>query len=138
MKLGTQTNSFTNHVYARSTRGQPDPEVGMGATILCWTDRHAATIVAVGQWRGSTLLDVQRDYATRIDKNGMSECQTYEYHRNTFASIQRFWWDKKRMVWREVNEADGHKHKVKKVLSKPGQGRGLMIGVRREYHDFSF
>lgn len=36
-----------NNLMLTGTKGQPTPEVGMGATQLGWTDRHAYTIVEV-------------------------------------------------------------------------------------------
>jgi hypothetical protein len=127
MKLGTQTGSMTNHIYSRMVIGQPEPEIGMGVTILSWTDRHAATIVHVG----SKLVVVQEDKATRTDKNGMSECQEYTYERNpngpryTFRREKNgYWtevcWNPETNRWRKTN------------------GHGLRIGERNEYRDFSF
>ena len=61
------------------------PTVGMGCTELMWTDRHAYTIVWVSK-TGKTIR-VQRDIATRTDKNGMSECQDYEFSPDTNAEL---------------------------------------------------
>lgn len=47
MNIGTQTNSLVNNLYSRMTVGAPAPEVGMAATTLSWTDRHAATVTKV-------------------------------------------------------------------------------------------
>ncbi len=44
MKLGTQTGSVINHLHSRAVIGQPEPVVGMGATMLLWSDRRACTI----------------------------------------------------------------------------------------------
>lgn len=49
--------------------------VGDGATILMFSDRHAATVVEAGPKR----IVIQRDIAKRTDDNGMSESQTYEF-----------------------------------------------------------
>lgn len=131
MKLGTQTGSLTNHIYSRATVGQPTPEVGMGATILCWTDRHAGTITKVEPIKTGFRVTVQEDKAKRIDKNGMSECQEYDYTRNengptiTFAQRQDGGWQCVRF-----NEQTKRWNKV--------EGNGLRIGERNEYHDFSF
>lgn len=119
-----QTGSFYNHLMSRSTLGQPTPEIGMGATILCWTDRHAATITDVWKHRGKLAVTVQEDRATRTDKFGMSETQTYVYERNPAASPQHFAFDGK--TWREL------------IDGRMTRGHGLQLGVRREYHDFSF
>jgi len=111
-----KTNSLVNTVMAASTNGQPVPEVGMGITILMWTDRHAGTITRVSP-SGKTIW-FREDNAKRIDKNGMSESQEYEYTPNT----------------------DGLEQVAR--LGKDGRwksgARGIAIGYRRAYHDFSF
>ena len=111
MRLGTETGSVLNHFM--TTSAQPEPVVGMGATICCWTDRHAATIVKVTRCQ----IHVQEDIATRTDDNGMSESQRYEYQPDPNGAV---------IVFRKT------KHGWK---SKSG---GLLVGVRRHYHDFSF
>jgi hypothetical protein len=45
MKLGTHTGSLTNHIYSRAV--PITPEVGMGCTLLSWSDRHPATIIDI-------------------------------------------------------------------------------------------
>ena len=94
------------------------PEVGMGATELLWSDRHAHTIIAISE-SGKTLT-IQRDRAIRVDKNGMSDSQEYRYERDPKGSISK---------------ARKNKHGVWKVL---GSRTTLTIGVRREYYDYSF
>jgi len=111
------TGSFVNMMMDRSK--SLTPVVGMGVTELCWTDRHAHTIIEV---KSSTRIVVQRDKATRTDKNGMSEDQTYTFERNP----------------------DGVTH----VLSLRKNGRWIRVGDsmggctwspghRSEYYDFS-
>jgi len=112
MRLGSETGSAMNHVYTTGT--QPNPEVGMGATMCSWTDRHAGTIVKVTPCQ----VHVQQDTAKRTDENGMSECQRYEYTPNPHAQITIF------------------RHTKRGWRSKCG--KRLMIGVRMEYYDYSF
>lgn len=133
MKLGTETGSLVNHLFSRATNGQTRPHVGMGATVLSWTDRHAATIVSVrtlNYKRWTVVVGVQEDDARRVDSNGMSESQEYVYSPRPDAPV-RYWacaangrWDSVRM-----NERGR--------LVKAGSG-GLVIGRRETYHDFSF
>ena len=113
MKLGTETNSMANYLMS-GTRGQPAPKVGMGATILMWSDRHAATIVKVTP----TQVHVQRDKATRIDSNGMSEAQHYAYEADSSAPVEVF--------------------RRSKTGAYKCNGSQLRIGTRDEYYDFSF
>lgn len=121
MHAGTVTGSLINHVM--SGNGTLVPEAGMGCTILGWTDRHAATIVEIK--RDGKLIGIRQDDAKRVDQNGMSEDQTYEYSPNPAAPIQWFSWRPQAQRFCEVG-------------ARTGEGRGLRIGSRNEYHDFSF
>jgi predicted flavoprotein YhiN len=115
MKLGTETANIVNHLMAIS--GQEVPEVGMGATVLRWTDRTACTIIKVSP--SLKTISVQEDKATRVDSNGMSEIQQYLYETNPEGIIHTF-------------------RKTKKGWRTAGGGHGLLIGRRCQYHDFSF
>lgn len=113
MRLGSETGSLMNHLYASAAAVKP--EVGQGATVLMWTDRHAATIVKVTP----ATVTVQVDKATRIDKNGMSESQEYSYEPDPEGRLITFRWTKSNQ-W------------------KSSCGNRLLVGTRRSYHDFSF
>lgn len=132
MKLMTQTASMTNHLYSRMTKGQPEPEHDMGATIMCWTDRHAATIINVTKL-ATTVIWVREDKAKRTDKNGLSESQSYDYAPDPAGRLYTF---RQRAdgSWEQVvvNAKTGRLNKVE------GGGHGLRIGSRDHYHDFSF
>jgi hypothetical protein len=104
--------SLTNHLMAGSK--QVEPKVGMGATICCWSDRHAATIIKITECQ----IHVQEDIATRTDSNGMSESQTYDYSPNQDGAV---------IVFRKTKR--GWKSKC---------GNGLLIGTRKHYYDYSF
>lgn len=109
---------------------QATPEVGMGATITGYTDRHAATIVAIGVFKSGpnkgkpSKVVVQQDNAKRADKNGMSESQEYTYTPNPKAQKQTFT-VRRDGSWREAG-------------SVGNDGYGLIIGDRDEYYDYSF
>ena len=47
LKLGTETGSLINHLYSRSAQID-EIAVGVGATIISWSDRRAGTIIEVG------------------------------------------------------------------------------------------
>ena len=112
------TGSLVNHLM--SNNGSTTPEVGMGATELSYTDRHAGTVVEV---RSPTTLVFQADKVTRTDTNGMSECQSYSYEPNP-AGAKVVYTLRRNGKW------------VQKGASM--NGPALALGVRREYHDFSF
>lgn len=113
MKLGTETGSLINHVMSQS-HGATMPQVGMGATICGWSDRHAATIVKVTECQ----IYVQRDRVIRTDSNGMSESQHYDYAADPLAPVEIF--RRTKRGWRNKG------------------GRSLSIGHRSEFYDYSF
>lgn len=59
MKLGSETNSVVNHIYSRAVIGQPEPQVGMGGTVLHWTDRDPVTIFRVFKVGKSVLIETR-------------------------------------------------------------------------------
>lgn len=110
----TGPGSVINQVMSGPTTVKP--EVGMGATICMWSDRHAATITYVSP--SGKMLRARQDHAKRIDKNGMSEMQQWEYSPNP-------------------NQPEVTYRLTKKGIWKSGCNR-LAIGVRNEYYDFTF
>ena len=125
MKLGTETGSLVNHIYSRAS--SPAPKVGDGATILCWSDRRAATVIEVT----GLIVKVQHDTATRTDKNGMSDMQDYTFEYDPRGCIETF-----------RRGSDGKYHAVQwsdatKRWNKAGGG-SLIIGKRNHFRDFGF
>jgi hypothetical protein len=125
MRLGSETGSLINHVM--SDGNGLTPTVGMGATILGWTDRYPATVVDV---QGDVIF-VQEDTATRLDKNGLSEAQDYSYSPNPCAKLRTFKRDKTGR-WRACDMST-----AKRWVFQPG-GKQLILGRREKYHDYSF
>lgn len=97
------------------------PEVGMGATVLMFSDRHAATIVSV---ETPKCIIIQHDIATRTDKNGLSEDQSYTFAPNRNANPETYTL-RKNGTWVKEGES-------------MSQGTILRIGTRDEYRDPSF
>lgn len=133
MKLGSQTGSMMNHIASRGTIGQPKPEVGMGATLLHWTDRGAATIVSVVPHKNGYRIIVQEDNAKLVSGDIFSESQRYEYTPNPDGLEYNFQCENPDGMWQEmrINPVSGRWNKVK-------GGNGLKIGVRDKYHDPCF
>jgi hypothetical protein len=129
MKLGTETGSLINHLYSRGT--SPVPKVGDGATVMHWTDRSAATVIEVREIRGVPYVTIQGDTATRVDKNGMSECQDYEYTANPNGGKSTY--RLKNGKWEAVSLSE-ETNRWKKSYNQ----NGIRFGVRDAYHDFSF
>lgn len=128
LKLGTETGSLVNHVYSHT--GNLKPEIGMGVTMLFWSDRHAGTIVEMFKIGKRVALKVQADKVRRIDTNGMSESQSYECSRDPAGAV----------AWYRANVNGGWQ----KVVFNPvtmrwsKDGGGLIVGWRDAYHDYSF
>lgn len=95
-----------------------EPVVGMGATELCYSDRHPYTVVEIVS---AKKIIVQRDHYTRTDDRGMSDMQDYEYSPNPHAP----------KVEAKLYK-DGHWHLYN------SKGNVLMLGRREEYYDYSF
>lgn len=114
MKYGSMINQLS------SNATPPQPEVGMGATMLYWSDRVAGTVIEV---KGKRLV-WQEDNATRADQNGMSDAQTYTYTPDPEGRVEVF---TLRKNGRWVREGDSMQN-----------GTCLGLGYRRKYYDFSF
>jgi hypothetical protein len=91
---------------------------GVGATVVSWTDRHAATIIEVSA--SGHKITVQYDTAVRTDSNGMSDAQSYEFARDERGRTQVF-----------TRRKNGDYRIV-------GGSTRLLVGVRSQYHDYSF
>ena len=104
----------------------PDPEVGMGASILYHSDRHAATIVAVDRsTRGNvTGVWVQRDETTVV--SGSPHDGSAKYHYRPSPENPRVLFTL-RKNGRYVAKGESAR-----------DGTALSIGVRSEYWNPSF
>lgn len=91
-------------------------KVGAPVTMSWYSDQHAGTIVKISP--SGRYIDVQRDYAVRTDKNGMSDSQSYDYYADPQGAVQRCYRD-----------SNGNYN---------GKGFHVTIGTRREYHDYGF
>ena len=114
--MGKLFGSINNRLMENCT-GQPVPVVGLGATECCWTDRHAYTISRVAA--NGKRFWMKADKATRSDKLGMSDAQSYTYEPQPDAPE------------REVRRQRDGSWKIVK-------GNRVMVGHRDEHYDFSF
>lgn len=97
------------------------PKVGMGATMIGWTDRHAYTVVEV---KSARHVVVQRDAVKRVDMNGISESQRYEFSADPEGEMY------------EVTRRKNGRWVIKGESMK--NGTKFVIGHREEYFDYSF
>lgn len=91
---------------------QASPYVGQPATVLYWSDRHAATVIAVS--KSGYKVTVRECRAVRVDDNGMSDCQSYRYEEDEAGKVHTM-----------HRRADGSYGK-------------LALGIRDHYFDYSF
>jgi hypothetical protein len=123
------TGSLINHLYSISTKNEPEPFVGMPATLLSWTDRDPCTVIEVNM-KGRYIV-VQEDDYRRTDSNGLSDSQSYEYTINPNGSTR---------IFRKNKRGEWVLHYVNSETKRLVQSRGcnLLLGRREKYHDFSF
>jgi hypothetical protein len=131
MRLGSETNSVVNHLLSRGVKGQPTPAVGMGVTFLGWTDRRPGTIFKTFVVGSRLIIECRDDDYERTDKNGMSEDQTYKFTVKVNGN-KSYWRREANEMWNKVKWNAEIKRWVK------AGDRGLRIGERGAYYDFSF
>ena len=98
------------------------PTEGMGVTILYWSDREPATVIAVSA--SGKKATIQTDKAIRMDANGMSESQQYRYEPNKDGEV------------RNIYQVARGKQKGKWRVCEGGPW--VILGTRQKYHDYSF
>lgn len=76
IKMGKWYGSISNRIEENKNYEGKDIYVGMKVTEYLWSDRHAYEVIKVFD---QNHIVIRRLTAKRIDKNGMSECQDYEY-----------------------------------------------------------
>lgn len=128
----TTTGSLINNIMARSTKGEPDPAIGMGATILMYSDRHAATIFSIEKEGSKTVIGVRRDASKVIKGSTFDGSAEYEHTPNSAGPLSHYRKNPQTGRWDAVrfNRETGRFNKI-------GDG-GLMIGRREEYYDPHF
>lgn len=155
MKPNSQTGSFVNMLMSNNSAV---PEVGKGATVLLWTDRHAYEVIEVSPDHKRVV--VQQYLPKRIDKNGMSDSQEYEYKELSPVKEVIVWkwggWRFERDELIPINEEQYYSRSRKEIedsydengYMKHQQGLtkwvkkyhkvNIVWGEKREYYDFTF
>lgn len=112
----SKTGSFVNFLMGNNSAL---PVVGKGATKLMWSDRHAYEVVWVNEDRSECII--QEYIKKRIDKNGMSESQAYEYKELDGLDRKVVWRNKQGGKWCfEVKEINFIPKWIKEVHEKTG------------------
>lgn len=135
MNIGTETNSLVNHLYSRMTVNAPAPVVGMAATTLSWTDRHAATVTKVTAFGGVKLwsheIEVVEDNVLVISGSTHDGSATFAFVPNPDGYANLYRKSRKTGKWVQgyINRETGRFNK---------SGGGLILGRRDHHVDPSF
>ena len=119
-----------NQIFSRMN--QPEPKVGLGATVLAYTDRYAGTIIKVWTKGKSKYITIQRDASHRTDNNNMSDCQSYDYKPDANGVTWTF---------KSLDGKPSYEVKYNDITNKWNRYEGglrLLIGHRNEYYDYTF
>lgn len=108
--------SLQNAIYDQTKSLKP--EIGIGVTEIMFSDRHPYTITAI---LSPKRIQVKPDIVKRIDKNGFSEGQEYEYITDEKAEPITLFLNKFGR-WKQLGNS---------------QGSTFLIGKREEYYDFT-
>ena len=128
MRLGTQTGSLINHVMTHNAIPAV-PEVGAPATICMWTDREPATVFRTFASGKAVIVETRDDKANRVDTNGISESQKYEYKTDCMG-FKRYWKVTPKGIQHVFLTPAGRWAKASSV--------GIQFGRREKFHDYSF
>lgn len=127
MRLGTQTGSFVNYMYANTV--SDEIKEGTPATLLFWTDRKPGTVTKVFEKGAYTYLHVRRDVVEyHQDRSGNYDIvdgddnnyEIFRFKTDGSSGFQRA----------SFNERTGRYVKE--------SGGGLTVGVREYYLDPHF
>ena len=113
--------SITNRIDERVRSEKP--VVGMGVTHYGWSDRDPYEVIEVIDDRHIVVRAL--DYK-RVDNNGFSECQEYEYTSNPNNPTERLYLNNKGRWVRRVGT---------RGVDNYG---GWRLGKAEKYYDFSF
>ena len=135
MNIGTQTNSLINNIYSRMTVGAPAPTVGMAATTLSWTDRHAATVTKVTELKSKVWayeIHIIEDKPTVVSGSVHDGSAVYTFEPNPFGYADMYRMDSKTGKWVRgyINQETGR--------FKQRRSGGLIIGMRDHHYDPHF
>lgn len=147
---GSINNRLEENSYFNGTKD--NIQVGTHCTVYHWSDREAYEVVKVIDQKH---IFIRKLDAKRIDNNGMSDSQSYEYKSSEKYSPEEI--ELTKWGWKEVIRYN--KEKYDKFISKIGyvlwdksiidrimQGKevkrsfkiNISFGKAEEYYDFSF
>ena len=135
MNIGTQTNSLVNNLYSRMTVGAPAPTVGMAATTLSWTDRHAATVTKVTELTSKVWayeIHIIEDKPTVVSGSVHDGSAVYTFEPNPCGYVDMYRMERKTGKWVRgyINGQTGR--------FKQFRNGGLILGMRDHHYDPHF
>ena len=147
---GSLNNRLDENKYYNGT--QNNLAVGTLATIYYYSDRHAYEVVEV---KDQKHIKIRQLDAKRIDNNGMSDCQSYEYTSNKNNRIIEL--ELTRYGWKQVTRYNldlynniknrlGYVLWTSDIVEKVMQGKevkrtnkiSISFGIAEEHYDYSF
>ena len=101
--------------------------VGDGVTLNYYSNEKPATVIEIGP--NGRWIKVQEDTKKRIDNNGMSGCQDYEYSRNPNGRIHTFYKTRRKDITLFTDTGRSKYNQYDIYLS---------LKFRKAYFDYSF
>lgn len=135
LNIGTQTTSLVNHLHSRAVIGEPAPKVGMGCTILGWSDRNPGTIQSVTELTSKVYLyeiEVTSDDSQVVSGSEHDGSATYKFTPCPAGYRSLYRKNKKTGFWEATHRNEAGR------LVKTKSGQGIRIGERDKYRDPSF
>lgn len=112
MKPNSETGSIINMLMSSNSS---IPEAGKGATVLLYSDRHAYEVILVSEDKKRVVI--QQYEAKRIDNNGISESQQYEY-KKLYAHTETIVW--RNGAWKRECKVVDFSNEFKKKAKEAG------------------
>jgi len=122
---------YGNAIYRIRENGvMTKPEVGMGVTECLWSDRDPWEVIEVVS---DKKIRIRALGWNRVDDNGMSDCQKYEFFSKPDGEVKTLVLRNGR--WRDLKK---EWHGEEMVETRRLGASGWRIGRADRYYDFSF
>lgn len=147
---GSINNRLEENSYFNGTKD--NIQVGTPCTVYHWSDRTPYEVVKVIDQKHIFIRQLD---AKRIDKNGMSDSQNYEYRsneKNPTTELELTKWGWKQVIrfnkdlYNKFMKIQGYVLWEKSIVDKIRQGKevkrtekiSISFGKAEEYYDYSF
>lgn len=147
---GSLNNRLEENNYFNGTKD--NIQVGTLCTVYHWSDREAYEVVKVIDQKHIFIRELD---AKRIDKNGMSDSQNYEYKSNeknpvVELELTKYGWKKiiryNKELYEKIINNIGYVLWEKSIVDRVNQGKevkrsfkiNISFGKAEKYYDYSF